>query len=138
MKKIWLLTTLIVGSLLLTGCNDFVENSEVVDECIIQNWEDGCAVDIDEPVVEEPTYEILEWTGYACFQWWCDGETYYERELVQYTNPELSLRITTPKYLDIFECTDNSKKVFFQSGNTIFAIDCKNEDIPAQEFIKSS
>ena len=34
MKKIWLLTTLLIGGLLLTGCNKSVENCEISGECI--------------------------------------------------------------------------------------------------------
>jgi hypothetical protein len=32
MKKLGLLTTLLVGGLLLTGCNETVENSEIINE----------------------------------------------------------------------------------------------------------
>lgn len=117
MKKLWLFFLLLICGISLTWCFKIMDWDWMIDP------------------QRQPSYEVLEWTWYACFEWWCDSESYYERELVQYTNPELWLRITTPKYLDIFECTDNSKEVFFQSGNTIFAIDCKNEDIPVQEFI---
>ena len=33
MKKLWLLITLLIGSLLLTGCNKTVENPEITDYC---------------------------------------------------------------------------------------------------------
>ena len=57
MKKIWLLTTLLIGSLLLTGCNKTtVENPAIIDDCVTVDWEDSCAVDIDEPAVEEPEF----------------------------------------------------------------------------------
>ena len=58
MKKIWLLTTLLVAGLLLTGCNKTtVENPEIIDDCVTVDWEDSCIADIDEPVVEEPVQE---------------------------------------------------------------------------------
>ena len=34
MKKIWLLSTLLIGSLLLAGCNKTVENNEIIDNQI--------------------------------------------------------------------------------------------------------
>ena len=54
MKKFWLLTTLLIGSLLLTGCNKTVENPEIIDDCVTVDWEDSCVSDINEPVVDEP------------------------------------------------------------------------------------
>ena len=55
MKKIWLLTSLLVAWLLLTWCNKtIVENPEIIDDCVIEDWEDACIADIEEPVVEEP------------------------------------------------------------------------------------
>ena len=58
MKKIWLLTTLLVAGLLLTGCNKtIVENPEIIDDCVIEDWEDACIADIEEPVDEEPEEE---------------------------------------------------------------------------------
>ncbi len=53
MKKIWLLTTLLATTLLFAGCWKIVQNPEIIDDCVIQGWEDGCAVDIDEPVTME-------------------------------------------------------------------------------------
>lgn len=48
MKKFWLLTTLLIGWLLLTGCNNsVVENPEVIDSCTSG---DSCTIDIDEPI----------------------------------------------------------------------------------------
>jgi len=55
MKKFWLLTTLLVAWLLLTGCNKTaVENPEIIDDCITVDWEYKCAVDTEEPIVDEP------------------------------------------------------------------------------------
>ena len=52
MKKIWLLTTLLTTVLLFAGCNKTVQNPEIIDDCVTIDWEDSCAVDIDETVVE--------------------------------------------------------------------------------------
>ena len=131
MKKIWLLTTLLVGGLLLTGCNKTVENPEIIDDCVTVDWEDSCAVDIDEPVVEESTYEILEWTWYIWCPWWCEDwndEEYVEWYLYQYTNPELWIRITTPiNYMhskDIFHIKYDWP-LFEQYENGIYSIENK-------------
>lgn len=53
MRKIWLLTTLLFGGLLLTGCTtNTTENPEIIDDCVLG---DSCAVEeplaIDEPEV---------------------------------------------------------------------------------------
>ena len=68
MKKIWLLTTLLVAGLLLSGCFErdlpliqdclswdaaCTKEIEVIDDCAIEDWEDGCAVDIDPEEVPE-------------------------------------------------------------------------------------
>ena len=37
MKKFWLLTALLIGSLLLTGCNKTIESSEIIDDWNIVN-----------------------------------------------------------------------------------------------------
>lgn len=128
MKKIWLLTTLLVGSILLTGCNDFVENSEIIDDCVIEDW---C---MQEPVVEEiwgPNYEILDWTWYIWCPWWCEDwsdEEYVEWYLYQYTNPELWIRITTPinyrHSKDIFH-VKYDWPLFEQYENGIYSIENK-------------
>ena len=82
MKKIWILSLLWI-CLLFTGCFEKVQDCisweaactrEIIDDCVTVDWEDSCAVDIEEPAVEEPTYEILEWTWYMGCIWWCgDG-----------------------------------------------------------------
>ena len=135
MKKIWILTTLLIGSLLLTGCNKtIVENPEIIDDCVTVDWEDTCGVDIDEPVVEktlEPAYQILDWTWYIWCPWWCEDwsdEEYVKWYLYQYTNPELWLRITTPiNYMhskDIFHVKYDGP-LFEQIWNEIYSIENK-------------
>ena len=65
MKKFWLLTTLLVAGLLLTGCNKTVENPEIIEnDC---STDGSCLVEVDEPTVEEsennaqiPSFEELE------------------------------------------------------------------------------
>ena len=127
MKKIWLLTTLLVAGLLLTGCNKIViENPEIIDDCVTVDWEDSCAVDIDEPIVEEPTYDILDWTWYIWCPWWCEDwsdEEYVEWYLYQYTNPELKIRVTTPvNYKNIFyELSE--EPLFEQYENGLYSIE---------------
>lgn len=54
MKKIWLLITLLFGSLLLVGCNKTVENPEVINECVSG---DSCTIEEPEVNVNEP--EVL-------------------------------------------------------------------------------
>ena len=55
MKKIRLLSTILISSLLLTGCNKTViENHEIIDDCVTVDWEDSCISDINEPVVDKP------------------------------------------------------------------------------------
>ena len=36
------------------------KNPEIIDDCVTVDWEDSCAIDIDEPVVEEPIVEEAE------------------------------------------------------------------------------
>ena len=47
MKKFWLLAILLFGWLFLTGCNNSVENPEIIDSCTSG---DSCTIDIDEPI----------------------------------------------------------------------------------------
>ncbi len=135
MKKFCVLTTLLVGGLLLTGCNKTIENPEIIDDCVTVDWEDTCAVDdIEEPVVEEPTYDILDWTWYIWCPWWCEDwsdEEYVKWYLYQYTNPELWLRITTPiNYMhskDIFHVKYDGP-LFEQIWNGIYSIENKERE----------
>jgi len=54
MKKFWLLIALLICGVLLTWCFEKVEqNPEIIDDCVTVDWEDKCAVDTEEPVVEE-------------------------------------------------------------------------------------
>ena len=54
MKKLWFLVSLVTCGILLTWCFEKVEEiPEIIDDCVTVDWEDSCAVDIDEPVVEE-------------------------------------------------------------------------------------
>ncbi len=143
MKKIWLLTTLLVAGLLLTECNKTViENPEIIDDCITVDWEDWCAVDIDEPVVDEPTYEILERTGYMWCIWWCEDwsdEEYVEWYYYRYTNPELGLRITTPSWdgwnYNLNFRTKRETPIFKQIDNGIYSLEFSDEDLKYAEFI---
>ena len=147
MKKIWFLTTLLIGGLLLTGCNKTViENPEIIDDCVTVDWEDSCVADIDEPVVKEPTYEILEWTGYMWCIWWCEDwsdEEYVEWYYYRYTNPELGLRITTPSWdwwnYNLGFTTKRETPIFKQINDVIYSLeydDNPNWSISDAEFIK--
>ena len=146
MKKIWLLTTLLTIVLLFAGCNKTVQNPEIIDDCVTIDWEDGCAVDIDEPVVEEPTYEILEWTWYMWCIWWCEDwsdEEYVEWYYYRYTNPELGLRITTPSWdwwnYNLGFTTKRETPIFKQINDVIYSLeydDNPNWSISDAEFIK--
>jgi hypothetical protein len=79
MKKFWLLTTLLIGWLLLTGCNNsVVENPEVIDSCTSG---DSCTIDIDEPIEQTgnnfqiPAFEELNQAITLCHvddMWWYD------------------------------------------------------------------
>lgn len=52
MKKIWFLTTLLFGSLLLAGCTTTtVENHEIISDCTLDENAETCS--INEPVVDE-------------------------------------------------------------------------------------
>ena len=57
MKKIWLLTTLLFSSFLLTGCNNTIEEPEVIDDCLI---EEDCISEVDNTVIEEPEINTNE------------------------------------------------------------------------------
>ena len=57
MKKIWLLTTLLVSGLLLTGCNKTIESSEIIDDCAVEKWNETCIIDIENPTIEEHVEE---------------------------------------------------------------------------------
>ena len=88
MKKIWVLTTLLVGGLLLTGCNKTtVENPEIIDDCVTVDWEDSCVADIDEPVVEEvniPTFEELNNVVDKCDDDFYDYNVYQKAYILPY------------------------------------------------------
>jgi hypothetical protein len=55
MKKLGLLTTLLIGGLLLTGCNKtVVENPEIVeDDCSVDG---SCLVEVDESEIDNNDY----------------------------------------------------------------------------------
>jgi len=72
MKKIWLLTTLLIGSLLLTGCNKTVENHEIIDDCVIEEWNETCIAD---PIIEEPVEENTNHQLKPLDDWWDWSET---------------------------------------------------------------
>jgi hypothetical protein len=94
MKKIWILSLLWI-CLLFTGCFEKVQDCisweaactrEIIDDCVTVDWEDSCAVDIDEPVVEEFNIEnyinwfawtILNWTEIKLFDITWDNTLYY-------------------------------------------------------------
>ena len=99
MKKIWLLTTLLVAGLLLTGCNKTViENPEIIDDCVTVDWEDSCTVDIDKPVVEEP---IVEEPEPSLIDWYIPILALYStRDLT--TEERDRLTISIGKYYDNF------------------------------------
>ena len=146
MKKIWLLTTLLTITLLFAGCWKTVQNPEIIDDCVTIDWEDSCAIDIDEPVVEEPTYEVLEWTGYMWCIWWCEDwsdEEYVEWYYYRYTNPELGLRITTPSWdwwnYNLGFTTKRETPIFKQINDVIYSLeydDNPNWSISDAEFIR--
>ena len=75
MKKIWLLTTLLVGGLLLTGC------FEKVQDCI--SWEAACTreIKVEETNIDELinwfTWTILNWTEIKLFDITWDNTLYY-------------------------------------------------------------
>ena len=87
MKKIWLLTTLLIGSLLLTGCNKTVENSEIIEnDCSVDG---SCLVEVDEPTIEEDglskienlkqsfEWDIIDWTNTETVEITQDNTLYY-------------------------------------------------------------
>ena len=90
MKKFGLLTTLLIGGLLLTGCNKTVENSEIINE------------EITSPVIMTVT-ESWWFNNIDCgsFNWEtqkfteCYDLTWY---FYTFTRPDIKLRITTDKY----------------------------------------
>jgi hypothetical protein len=55
-----LLTTLLFSSFLLAGCNNTVEEPEVIDDCLI---EENCISEVDNPVIEEPEINTNEEEG---------------------------------------------------------------------------
>lgn len=48
MKRFWLLTTLLIGGLLLTGCNKTVENPEITDYCEWEECKDSYSWNIED------------------------------------------------------------------------------------------
>ncbi len=72
MKKIWLLTTLLIWSLLLAGCNETVQNPEIIDGCgwteckdsYPQNIEDLDSFESDALI---PSFEELEDVVTTCY-----------------------------------------------------------------------
>ena len=58
MKKFWLLTALLIGGLLLTGCNKIIQTPEIIDDCSIDG---SCLVEIEEPEnnFQIPSFEEL-------------------------------------------------------------------------------
>ena len=75
MKKIWLLTTLLVAWLLLTGCFEKVQN------CI--SWEAACTkeIGVEETNIDELinwfSWTILNWTEIKLFDITWDNTLYY-------------------------------------------------------------
>ncbi len=89
MKKFGLLTTLLISGLLLTGCNETVENSEIINE------------EITSPVIMTVTESWFNNIDCGSFNWEtqkfteCYNVTWY---LYTFTRPDIKLRITTDKY----------------------------------------
>lgn len=76
MKKFWLLTTLLIGGLLLTGCNKTVENPEIIEnDCYVDG---SCLVEVNEPTIEEDGLSEIENLKQS-FEWdiidWTNAET---------------------------------------------------------------
>lgn len=160
MKKIWLLTILFVGGLLLTGCNKPLENIEIIDDCVIEEWDEGCAVDIDEPELDSSFVNIreeLSWSEDGAFFepkkwkwqmpciWWCDNwkdTEYVEWWYYEYTNPSLWVKITTPDWKNgnwnnIF-LEKRETPLFLLSWNSIYSLEYvrDNEELKFAEYIK--
>ena len=160
MKKICLLTILFVGGLLLTGCNKPLENIEIIDDCVIEEWDEGCAVDIDVPELDRSfvnIWEELSWSEEGAFFepkkwkwqmwciWWCDNwkdTEYVEWWYYEYTNPSLWVKITTPdwengNWNNIF-LEKRETPLFLLSWNSIYSLEYvrDNEDLKHAEYIK--
>ena len=60
MKKFWLLTTLLFGSLLFAGCNPSMENPEIYveDDCLLSD-SSVCSAEVNEPNIEESNSLII-------------------------------------------------------------------------------
>ena len=114
MKKFGLFSVLLVGGLLLTGCNKTVEqNNEIIDDCVTVDWEDKCAVDTEEPIVEETKInepEILTINPEIDNTWWewtntTESNNYYTYRanivrtwnIYNYRNEEYGFQFTLPE-----------------------------------------
>ena len=149
MKKFWLLTTLLVAWLLLTGCNKtVVENPEIIDDCITVDWEYKCAVDTEEPIVDEPIEDCNryfdgcnrctkqdDWericTEEACEQYqetYCADEQYDEfledikssNELELYHNAQYGIQLWLSEELNWWKIIEEDRDDMFPHHLIIF------------------
>lgn len=148
MKKIWLLTTLLIGSLLLTGCN----NINTIDESWTTNIEEtevwNRSTNLREELSwseENANFEAKKWKWQMWCIWWCDNwkdTEYVEWWYYEYNNPSLWIKITTPdwengNWNNIFY-EKHETPLFLLSWNAVYSLEYhrQDDDIKFSEFIK--
>ena len=125
MKKIWLLTTLLIGSLLLTGCN-----KTCTDDCLPEDWGKNNQIQCGN------VYDPICWEDWKVYSNWCYlnvagahwDETLWVKndECFKITKESLYWKYILTRYNDNHNVRDNHNIELNISADWIFAKFCNH------------
>jgi len=125
MKKIWLLTTLLIGSLLLAGCN-----KTCTDDCLPEDWEKNNQIQCGN------VYDPICWEDWKVYSNWCYlnvagahwDETLWVKndECFKITKESLYWKYILTRYNDNHNVRDNHNIELNISADWIFAKFCNH------------
>ena len=125
MKKIWLLTTLLVGSLLLAGCN-----KTCTDDCLPEDWEKNNQIQCGN------VYDPICWEDWKVYSNWCYlnvagahwDETLWVKnnKCFKITKESLYWKYILTRYNDNHNVRDNHNIELNISADWIFAKFCNH------------
>ena len=125
MKKIWLLTTLLVAGLLLTGCN-----KTCTDDCLPEDWENNNQIQCGN------VYDPICWEDWKVYSNWCYlnvagahwDETLWVKndECFKITKESLYWKYILTRYNDNHNVRDNHNIELNISADWIFAKFCNH------------